>query len=56
MITDLEQEKKKQVAKVERQLRDAILALRSADYVTVSRLLYSTGTRTAWLQGQEGVR
>lgn len=56
MITDLEQEKKKQVAKTERELRDAILALRSADYVTVSRLLYSAGTRTAWLQGQEGVR
>lgn len=56
MIADLEQEKKKQVARVERELRDALLALRTADYVTLTRLLYSAGMRVAWLQGQEGVR
>ena len=50
-----EMEKKTQTAKLERELRDAILALRSADYKTVCRLLYSAGMRSAWLLGQEGI-
>lgn len=49
-------DRKTQTAKLERELRDAILALRSADYKTVCRLLYSAGMRAAWLQGQEGIR